>query len=148
MSDEKTFAEWLQNRLDPVTRLRPSQLRRYTGLSESGISAWKRGKGLPEPEQVHRLADYFGADEDYLLYLAGHRRRWERLEDPVIEDIHDLLRPVLPDQQRRTVVPMLAVWLETLGFRVPGDVLRDETPRPREHPRVAENPSPYRAQEP
>ena len=38
-----------------------------TGISNSTLSDWKRGKYVPKMDKMQKIADYFGISVDYLL---------------------------------------------------------------------------------
>lgn len=38
-----------------------------TGVTQSTLSDWKRGRSTPKAENMKKLADYFGVSVDYLM---------------------------------------------------------------------------------
>jgi transcriptional regulator with XRE-family HTH domain len=38
-----------------------------TGVSQSSLSDWKKGKGTPGSQSLSKLADFFGVTVDYLM---------------------------------------------------------------------------------
>lgn len=38
-----------------------------TGVTQSTLSDWKRGRSTPKTENMKKLADYFGVSVDYLM---------------------------------------------------------------------------------
>ena len=56
------FAELLKTY--NVTRY---QVSKATGVPQSSLSDWSKGKSKPKYENMKRIADYFGVSVDYLL---------------------------------------------------------------------------------
>lgn len=56
------FAKLLEER--GVT---PYQVFKATGVAQSSLSDWKKGKSKPKYEKMQKIADYFGVPIDYLL---------------------------------------------------------------------------------
>lgn len=56
------FAELLKTH--NVTRY---QVSKATGVPQSSLSDWSKGKSKPKYENMKRIADYFGVSVDYLL---------------------------------------------------------------------------------
>ena len=38
-----------------------------TGISQTTLSDWKRGRSIPKTDKLQKIADYFGVSVDYLL---------------------------------------------------------------------------------
>ena len=38
-----------------------------TGITQSTLSDWKRGRSTPKTENMKKIADYFGVTVDYLM---------------------------------------------------------------------------------
>lgn len=73
-----------------------------TGIANSTISDWKKGKGKPSTDNIVALADLFNVSTDYLL---------GRTEDPrPISMIDDLQGQGLTDDERRAVEAYLGVY--------------------------------------
>lgn len=43
------------------------QVSKDTGISQSGLSDWKRGVSAPKVDKLKILADYFGVSIEYFL---------------------------------------------------------------------------------
>ena len=73
-----------------------------TGIANSTISDWKKGKGKPSTDNIVALADLFNVSTDYLL---------GRTEDPrPISMIDDLQDQSLTDDERQAVEAYLSVY--------------------------------------
>lgn len=46
-----------------------------TGVTQSTLSDWKRGRSTPKSETMKKLADYFGVSVDYLM--TGEEKKGE-----------------------------------------------------------------------
>lgn len=56
------FAELLEK-----TNKTAYQVSKETGISQSVLSDWKRGRSKPKAEKLKILADYFGVSIEYFL---------------------------------------------------------------------------------
>lgn len=45
----------------------PYQVSKDTGIAQSVLSDWKRGRSKPKIDKIKILADYFGVPIDYFL---------------------------------------------------------------------------------
>ena len=45
-----------------------------TGVSQTTLSDWKRGRSVPKLEKLKKLADYFGVSVEYLMGNGSRRR--------------------------------------------------------------------------
>lgn len=43
------------------------QVSKDTGIAQSVLSDWKRGRSTPKADKLKKLADYFGVSVDYFL---------------------------------------------------------------------------------
>ena len=43
------------------------QVAKATGIAQSTLSDWKRGRSVPKMDKMQKIADYFGVSVDYLL---------------------------------------------------------------------------------
>lgn len=68
------FSELLQKH-----NVTPYKVSKETGVSQSTLSDWKRGKSIPKIDKLQKIADYFGVP---LGYLMGT----EELEPPTATD--------------------------------------------------------------
>ena len=49
-----------------------------TGVTQSTLSDWKRGRSTPKTENMKKLADYFGITVDYLMTGIDTPKQKER----------------------------------------------------------------------
>lgn len=62
--------------------VRTSDVVKATGLSSTFFSEWKKGKSKsPKPENLQKIADYFGVTVDYLV--TGKEKE---IPDPLLAD--------------------------------------------------------------
>lgn len=45
----------------------PYQVSKATGVAQSSLSDWKKGRSAPKVDKLQKIADYFGVSVDYLL---------------------------------------------------------------------------------
>ncbi len=62
----ENFAERLRT-IRKNTNMTQVDVAKKTGLSQSNINTWERGRSLPLPEGLIKLADCFGCSVDYIL---------------------------------------------------------------------------------
>lgn len=43
------------------------QVAKATGIAQSTLSDWKKGRSIPKMDKMQKIADYFGISVDYLL---------------------------------------------------------------------------------
>lgn len=43
------------------------QISKETGVAQSTLSDWKKGKSKPKTDKLQKIADYFGVSVDYLM---------------------------------------------------------------------------------
>lgn len=62
-----------------------------TGVTQSTLSDWKRGRSTPKTENMKKLADYFGVSIDYLM--TGHEKKEDspKLNSRDLKDIESIL---------------------------------------------------------
>lgn len=79
------FAQWLQRQL---TRREWSQadFAKRLETSTGSVSMWLKGKRVPDPLSVDKIADALGMDFDYVMTMVGHRPSVEPLDDNPIRD--------------------------------------------------------------
>jgi len=65
------FADWLSAHL-AARRMRQSQLAAYAGVAQSTVSAWLRGRSVPQPGQCARIARVLHLPLEEVLAAAGH----------------------------------------------------------------------------
>ena len=45
----------------------PYKVSKETGVTQSTLSDWKRGRSTPKSDNMKKIADYFGVTVDYLM---------------------------------------------------------------------------------
>lgn len=45
----------------------PYKVAKETGIAQSTLSDWKRGRSVPKQDKLQKIADYFGVTIDYLM---------------------------------------------------------------------------------
>ena len=58
-----------------------------TGISQSVLSAWKKGTSVPRPVTFKILADYFGVSVEYLRGETAERTAKEKPADQVADGL-------------------------------------------------------------
>jgi transcriptional regulator with XRE-family HTH domain len=112
---EITLATWMQDQLKRAG-ITQNELARRTGLASSTLSAIRHGQ-RPNPQTVMALADYFGADRQAVLEIAG-------IIGPVGEDIppeaRDFLRRLygLREEDRAGAMRLIEELLSFVESRV------------------------------
>lgn len=101
--EESKFGLWLEARMHRL-RLSQSELHRRVGVSQSLISRWLRGKGVPGREVAERLAKELDVPLNELLIQAGHLPRDIRL-GPSAQHTH--LHDLIDDLPEGMVDPMI-----------------------------------------
>ena len=62
-----------------------------TGVTQSTLSDWKRGRSTPKSENMKKIADYFGVTVDYLM--TGHdSEQKEKSPELTLRDERDISR--------------------------------------------------------
>lgn len=51
------------------------QVSKATGVPQSSLSDWSKGKSKPKYENMKKLADYFGVSVDYLLGNSDEKEK-------------------------------------------------------------------------
>lgn len=54
-------------RLLEQNNVTPYQVSKATGISQSTLSSWKKGRAKPKADKLLQLAEYFGVTVDYFL---------------------------------------------------------------------------------
>lgn len=86
------LVEWMRAQMDERDWTM-ADLARRMDVQPSVISRWMRVR-QPDPESVRRIAAAFGADEDELLALAGHRVRQSPVESAEVGHLIAMLRRI------------------------------------------------------
>lgn len=45
----------------------PYSISKNVGIATSTLSDWKNGKSMPKSDKIKKIADYIGADADYII---------------------------------------------------------------------------------
>lgn len=59
-----------------------------TGITQSTLSDWKRGRSTPKTENMKKIADYFGVTVDYLM--TGKEKPKEKASELTARDKKDI----------------------------------------------------------
>lgn len=62
-----------------------------TGVTQSTLSDWKRGRSTPKSENMKKLADYFGVSIDYLMTGKEPEDKEPQLKPRDEKDIKNIL---------------------------------------------------------
>ena len=62
-----------------------------TGVTQSTLSDWKRGRSTPKSENMKKLADYFGVTIDYLMTGKEEDEKEPQLKPKDKKDIEEIL---------------------------------------------------------
>lgn len=62
-----------------------------TGVTQSTLSDWKRGRSTPKSENMKKLADYFGVTIDYLMTGKEEEEKEPQLKPKDKKDIEEIL---------------------------------------------------------
>lgn len=61
-----------------------------TGIAQSTLSDWKRGRSTPKTENMKKIADYFGVSVDYLM--TGKEEPKEKAPELTAKDERDITK--------------------------------------------------------
>lgn len=61
-----------------------------TGITQSTLSDWKRGRSTPKTENMKKIADYFGVTVDYLM--TGKKEPKEKTPELTSRDERDIAK--------------------------------------------------------
>lgn len=62
-----------------------------TGVTQSTLSDWKRGRSTPKSENMKKIADYFGVSIDYLMTGKEGTEKEPQLKPKDEKDIKEIL---------------------------------------------------------
>lgn len=62
-----------------------------TGVTQSTLSDWKRGRSTPKSENMKKLADYFGVSIDYLMTGKEKGEKEPKLKPKDEKEIKEIL---------------------------------------------------------
>lgn len=89
-------------------------------VSHVTIGKWLSGTYTPKPSNCRKLAQYFGAPEDYVLSLAGHRHQIKEEQThysttndvPGLREAMQLFSQLNDDDQERILIFMRSILQE------------------------------------
>lgn len=58
----------------------PYKVSKETGVAQTTLSDWKRGRSTPKSDNMKKIADYFGVTVDYLM--TGKKEQPEEKKNP------------------------------------------------------------------
>ena len=58
----------------------PYKVSKETGVTQSTLSDWKRGRSTPKSDNMKKIADYFGVTVDYLM--TGEKEQPDEKKNP------------------------------------------------------------------
>lgn len=94
----------------------PYRISKETGVSQSTLSDWKRGRCTPKIESMQKIADFFGVTLEYLLTGKEFEEKEPKITPKDERDIGKRLEDTLAELENAQ---------ETLMFS--GEPLDDET---------------------
>lgn len=62
-----------------------------TGVTQSTLSDWKRGRSTPKSENMKKIADYFGVSIDYLMTGKDDSEKEPKLNSKDEKDIKNII---------------------------------------------------------
>lgn len=68
------------------------QVSKATGVPQSSLSDWSKGKSKPKYENMKKLADYFGVSVDYLLGNSDEKEKPAATEDDELNEYLEELK--------------------------------------------------------
>ena len=68
------------------------QVSKATGVPQSSLSDWSKGKSKPKYENMKKLADYFGVSVDYLLGNSNEKEKPAATEDDELNEYLEELK--------------------------------------------------------
>ncbi len=84
----------------------PYRVYKETGVSQSTLSDWKRGRSTPKSEILARIADYFGVTVDYLLGKEEQKNKPATTEGSGLNKyrlrLEELAVDLTPDEWEKT----------------------------------------------
>lgn len=100
-----------------------------TGVTQSTLSDWKRGRSTPKTENMKKLADYFGVSVDYLMtgkekegedkyYLNDETAQvaQEIFENKELRVLFDAARDASPEDLKTTYDMLMALKKKERGY--------------------------------
>lgn len=79
---------------------------KLTGVTQSTLSDWKRGRSTPKTDTLQKLADYFGVSVDYLMGRETEEpNATDKENNPIVldDDALELLEELKERPEMRTL---------------------------------------------
>ena len=80
----------------------PYKVSKETGVAQTTLSDWKRGRSTPKSDNMKKIADYFGVTVDYLM--AGHDDKTEERQNPY-SDLKGIYLSYAKEAQEKGIDP-------------------------------------------
>lgn len=97
--EAKGFPAWLARQLG-TKQWTAADFARESGFSPGMVSNWLRGRRVPSPESIDRIADVLNADVAMVMQLAGHLPAVEPIDpDSPAERLVAKIRRVKPSPE-------------------------------------------------
>lgn len=85
----------------------PYKVSKETGVSQSMLSDWKKGRSTPKTDNMKKIADYFGVSVDYLMTGKEELEKKETTLTPKDErDIKKKLDSIMDDIKNQEDGPL------------------------------------------
>lgn len=85
----------------------PYKVSKETGVSQSMLSDWKKGRSTPKTDNMKKIADYFGVSVDYLMTGKKELEKKETTLTPKDErDIKKKLDSIMDDIKNQEDGPL------------------------------------------
>jgi transcriptional regulator with XRE-family HTH domain len=104
--------EWLAQQFKYRPDINQTSLALSIGVSQSTVSKWLRGTATPDPDNCHKVAQFFGVPAEDVLAIAGHLLRVRErdppysAESPALGEALHLFNALDDDDQERILVIM------------------------------------------
>jgi transcriptional regulator with XRE-family HTH domain len=102
LRDRQAFAAWLRREL-AAHRMSQSEFERELGFAQGMSSHWVNANRSPSPRTIRKIAEFFGADADFLLTIAGYRLADEHISDENDPRLHMIAKIKLIEWDERTI---------------------------------------------
>jgi transcriptional regulator with XRE-family HTH domain len=111
------FARWLNDQMEKLG-LTQEALGNKVDVSHVTVSKWQRGKHLPDPKVLRKLAAVTGVEDIWLFRLVGYLGNAKGTEanksfDPEIENLVDKIMS-LPESDRSDIEALLDAKLKRI----------------------------------
>lgn len=74
-----------------------SDVAKATGIHPSTFSDWKKGKSVPKPDKLKKIAEFFGVSVDYLLGVQTNEQHY------VDDETARIAQEIFQDPDRRAL---------------------------------------------